>query len=377
MPRPVDWAPGGSPVLGVLPFDYCGPLAVPPRVWGPSLAGRIWTALLDASPPSVNRRSLAQGIPACGRLARFFRFCWLHLFLGCFALLAAGSGAAAQIEIVLSEDTGAYVEAVATLRQELGDKVSVVQTTAAVLERGDAAADSALVVAFGTRALKAALAVRGGPILAALVTHQSFDEALREAPRGRERKSVSAVYLDQPPERHFDLVRTMLPGVSRVGVLVSPGEAENVRRLEAVAGVRRLVLATETVAEPREIHAALAKLLASCDAVVATPDPRIFNGGTLHNILLATYREGRPLFGFSPAYARAGALAAVYSTPQHVAQQLAGAVQRFLGGNGLPPPQFPQLFSVKINPTVVRSFKVAIVDEQLVLRRLQALERER
>jgi putative tryptophan/tyrosine transport system substrate-binding protein len=259
----------------------------------------------------------------------------------------------------------------------LGDKVSLVQSTAAVLERGDAASDSALVVAFGTRAFRAALAVRGGPILAALITRQSFDEALREAGRGRDPKSVSAVYLDQPTDRHFDLVHTMIPGVARVGVLVSPGDADSTRRLETSAGARKLSLHSELVAEPREIHAALTKLLVNCDAVLATPDPRIFNGGTLHNILLATYREGRPLFGFSPAYVRAGALAAVYSTPQHVARQLAAAVQRFLGGGGLPPPQHPQLFSVKINPTVARSLRVAVDDEQIVQRKLQALERER
>ena len=85
----------------------------------------------------------------------------------------------------------------------------------------------------------------------------------------------------------------------------------------------------------REIYPALTKVLASADVILAMPDPMIFNNGTIHNILLAAYREERPLIGFSPAYVRAGALAAVYSTPQQIAHQIAETIQRALDGQAV------------------------------------------
>ncbi|MGB0129874.1 MAG: ABC transporter substrate binding protein [Rhodocyclaceae bacterium] len=299
------------------------------------------------------------------------------MLLATVLFVGTGLAGAAQIEFVLSEDSGAYVETVTALRQELGDRLPIIQTNASALERGEATSESALVVTFGTRAFKAALAGRAGPVLAALITQQAFDETLRETQRPRDPKSVSAIYLDQPIGRHLDLVRAVLPGRSRVGVLISAGDTNSIKLLDAAAQGHRLTISREAVAAPRDIYSALSKLLANCDAVLATPDPRIFNSATLHNILLATYREGRPLFGFSPAYARAGALAAVYSTPQHTARQLAGTVQRFLAGAGLPPAQYPQFYAVKVNLTVARSLGIRVDDERAIEGKLQALERER
>lgn len=295
------------------------------------------------------------------------------------ALFALGPGLASaiQVEFVLSEDAGAYVEAASAVRRELSGNVAVVQATAADLERGDAAPNVALAVTFGARAFKAALSERTAPILATLITRQAFEETLGGGVKAPDARPVSAVYLDQPFSRHLDLVRAALPGRSRLGMLVSPGEADSVRALSAAAQAQKLTLVSEVVALPREIYPALTRLLARCDAVVATPDPRIFNGATLHNILLATYREARPLLGFSPAYVRAGALAAVYSTPQQIAPQVASVVQRVLSGSGLPPAQYPQAFSVKVNATVARSLGISVGDERTVEARLQALERDR
>jgi putative tryptophan/tyrosine transport system substrate-binding protein len=325
----------------------------------------------------VGTRSRTQRIPICAGRWRFFLLPWCWLLLAAVFFVGTAFAGPAQIEFILSEDSGAYVETVTALRQELGDKVPIIQTNAAALERGEATSESALVVTFGTRAFKAALAGRAGPLVAALITQQAFDETLRETQRPRDPKSVSAVYLDQPIGRHFDLVRAVLPGRSRIGVLISAGDTESVKLLDAAARAHGLKVSREVVTAPRDIFPALTKLLANCDVVLATPDPRIYNGATLHNILLATYREGRPLFGFSPAYVRAGALAAVYSTPQHMARQLAGAVQRVLAGSGVPPAQYPQLYSVKVNQTVARSLGFSVGDEHAIEGKLQALERER
>jgi hypothetical protein len=54
------------------------------------------------------------------------------------------------------------------------------------------------------------------------------------------------------------------------------------------------------------------------DALLAVPDPLVFNSQTAANILAAAYRRRIPLIGFSPAYTRAGALVSLYSTPDQI-----------------------------------------------------------
>ena len=278
---------------------------------------------------------------------------------------------------MLSEQGGAYAEVAMALRQELGQAVSVREITAATIEENTDAAGKALIVALGTRALKSVLPARNPAIVTALVPRDAFEVVLQAARETGDDKAVTAVYLDQPYTRQLDLVRAVLPGRTRIGILSSPETGKDLKSVQAAAKARKLTVINESVTAAREIYPALTKVLASADVIVAMPDPMIFNNGTIHNILLAAYREERPLFGFSPAYVRAGALAAVYSTPQQIAHQIADSVRRALDGKPLPPPEYLRSFTVGVNKTVARSLGLTIEDGAAIEAKLRALERER
>jgi ABC-type uncharacterized transport system substrate-binding protein len=110
--------------------------------------------------------------------------------------------------------------------------------------------------------------------------------------------------------------------------------------------------------------------------LLALPDASIFNAGTIHNILLSALRARQPLIGFSEAYVRAGAVAAVYSMPRHVGRQAGEIAARALAGAPLPPPQYPRAFSVSVNHTVARALGLAVEEEGAIASRLQRMERE-
>lgn len=276
------------------------------------------------------------------------------------------------MELVLSEDSSAFLEVSAVLRRELGGKATV-RTT--MLANGEALSPAApdLTIALGTRALGVALAAQRRPLIAALVPRLAFERTVN----GRERNGVGAVFLDQPLSRQLGLIGLVAPGRQRVGLLLSEETAPSVEALQAAAAPLKLSVVTQSVSRSQDLYQSLTRLLAGSDVLLALPDPSIFNSGTIHNILLTTFRGQQPVFGFSPAYVRAGALAAIYSTPSQIGRQVAEIAHKALAGGPLPPPQFPSEFTVAVNATVASSLGLAVDAPAELETRLLAQERER
>ena len=134
-----------------------------------------------------------------------------------------------------------------------------------------------------------------------------------------------------------------------------------------------MVANIEMVADEEDLVPALKRLLPNSDALLAVPDAAIYNRGNIATILLTSYRAKVPLFGFSQSYVKAGALAAVYSQPWQIAQQVADIIQGLPTNGSLPAPQSPRYFSVDINPQVRLSLELNMADEAQLLLKLKQL----
>lgn len=286
-------------------------------------------------------------------------------------------GAEASVWIVLSERAGAYGELADALRASLdsspGPRINAATGTWDDLREGSAGRPSPrLVVTVGLAALKSALADSPGraPVLALLVPSAGYSQALREA---RAPPPTSAVVLDQPPARQLALLRGALPAARRAGLLVGTDNPALAASFEAAARSANLALTVELAAE-NEVGAALQRVLAASDVLIAAPDAGVVNSRTIAGILTAGYRQKVPLLGYSPALVRAGALLGLYSTPQQIAAQGADVVRRVLAGTGLPPVRPPDDFSVQINASVARSFGLTL-DGDMLARELRRMEK--
>lgn len=80
------------------------------------------------------------------------------------------------------------------------------------------------------------------------------------------------------------------------------------------------------------------------------------------------------MMAFSPAYVRAGALLAVYSTPTQIGQQAGALARGVLLGQPLGVPQYPLQFEISVNEHVARSLGLKLDADQLA-ERLRRLER--
>lgn len=292
------------------------------------------------------------------------------LFTACPVVLAAPQ----KIVIVTSDDSigsrqtiHAITEGLAHGRRET-PKISVLNAEDL---QGGSQPEAEVIVTLGVKATEVAAAGEwDAPLLALLIPRSAFERIVRRS--GREALPFSAIFLDQPLKRQIELLRLALPGRNRIGVLIGPASAEAFRSLQVLAGQRNLRIAFERVDTKDALFPALARVLAESDVLLALPDPAIFNGQTLQNLLLAAYRKGVPLIAFSPAYVRAGALLAVYSAPAQLGRQ-AAEILRY--DRPLPPPQYPSYFSVGVNPYVARSLGLFLDDGAALEDKLRQMER--
>lgn len=231
-----------------------------------------------------------------------------------------------------------------------------------------------LVIPIGRLASLAVAEAGAEAAIYGLIPEQTWDEIISCCP-GIHQRQATALFLDQPIARQLNLIKVVLPTARRIAVLFGNSSVRQRDRVQAAARRLGLELITRRVEDDSEVGPALEKMLDGVDALLALPDPNVYNRDTIYGVLLTTYRKGVPVFGYAKSLVDAGAVAAIYSSPQDVGHQLAEMAADYLGKHQpLPPPSEPKRFSVKINKRVMRSLGLPVLSEDEVRRSLLELE---
>jgi putative ABC transport system substrate-binding protein len=297
-------------------------------------------------------------------------------------LMTYGSAAASPVSVwvALSDAGGVYGEAAEALRAEV-ERVHpgrIEWRVASAAELRQNRSEPQWVVAIGSSAQRAmqerfADDSRPPPMLAILVPRLTF-ERLADPARLRTGQ-LSAVFLDQPPARQLMLAQLAFPALRSLGILLGGESRGQAASFERAAREQGLQLNIQVVAD-EGLFGALQSVLQDVDALLAVPDPAVFNSQTAANILAAAYRRRIPMIGFSPAYTRAGALLSLYSTPAQVGTRAGEMLRHALPVRSLPPPQWPRDFVVGVNQDVSRSLGLTLVETQLAQQLRQRERRE-
>lgn len=121
----------------------------------------------------------------------------------------------------------------------------------------------------------------------------------------------------------------------------------------------------EKVERENDVGPGVERLVQQVGMLLALPDPVAHTAGTVPPLLLITYRAGVPVIAYSEAYLRAGAVAALYATPEQIAQQVVEMISSYRQGKTLPQSQGLKYFTIGSNPSVARSlgFNLPPLDE--------------
>lgn len=284
---------------------------------------------------------------------------------------------AEQVAIVMSDESAPYQEVYQTIRTHLGNAGHEVSRTDAGGLTTNALSEVRLVVAVGVRAADLLANLPGrSPVLAVLVPRAWYLKTGRARLSDGGRRSVSAIYLDQPFDRQAKLIRLAFPEARRVGVLLSAEQRSVVDELDDALRSQRLSLMHATVAEEDRLMTPLEQVLGEADLLLAIPDPLVFNRNTAQSLFLTSYRYRDPVVGYSRSMTRAGALVSLYSTPAQIGRQAAEWVGQALNGATvrLPSSAHPLYFEVSINDQVARSLGFSLPSEAELEKRLGGMQ---
>lgn len=295
---------------------------------------------------------------------------WSAVMFTVLALVLSNSAVSARLTlaVVLSSDSAPYQEFAAAFKNKSATALQVQifdSPEAYFAERGS----SDMVMAVGMHATEMLMSGGHAPLLAVMVPQSGY-ESLIKSP-SKHANVVSAIYLNQPWGRQIDFLCSVLPIRHRVGVLHVSALSQELHQISAEVIRHGGVLVTQEVRAESSLSAGLDELLRISDVLLAVPDGAIYSAGNIRNILLSTYRQNVPLLGWSQAFVNAGAIAALYSSPEQLAEQALQMVLGYEQSGRLRAAQYPAEFSIAINRQVARSLGIVIGSEAEIRLRMK------
>ena len=294
----------------------------------------------------------------------------LTIFLSS-SLIAQGNGFSGErITFVVSKSSTTYTNVVELVQKKLQNYTnrdylySTFEAKSFTEINQDFESD--LIVTVGTIAAEAAMKKNlNAPVLMVLLTDSAFSVlatqyygSVVEAHESR----VSLITLDQPFSRSIKLSKLLIPGVKTVGIMTGPASSkknEVIYNQAAAEGIASKIVTIKLADNP--VHK-LEPIIEASDVFIPLPDNRLINIATAKWILQLSFRDKVPVIGYSKTYLDAGALAAIYSSIENVAQQTAQFIWKFKPdshGHSYEPADF----SIEFNRSVAANLNIRLESE--------------
>lgn len=225
-------------------------------------------------------------------------------------------------------------------------------------------------VAMGQTALRTLLTINSAiPVLAVFLSKAEFIDATATLSPAHTVR-LSAIYMDPDPALQLKLIRLLLPKFSRVGVLLGSSSSQFASEITAAGQEHALAITVQHATGMDDIHPSLNKLT-DVSAILAIPDPVIYNKSTLRSILQTMYRRGQPLIGYSSGMIKAGALATIICDGDQIADQVQRMISDYQQADKLSPPGYCDSIDLLVNTFVQKSLNIAVPPKEMLLRKLQ------
>jgi len=170
---------------------------------------------------------------------------------------------------------------------------------------------------------------------------------------------ITALWRHPDPVLQLRVLHGILPRARRIGFLASSDTRSLVPVLRAEAQTLDIELVVHEVGKAAELPVRLAETLAESDVLLALPDPYLYNAEQARLILMATYRQGKPLVGPDDHWVRAGALASAYISAEDVLAEVTNVLALFQRNQTLAADRYLPA-SVESNAHVARTFSISL-----------------
>ena len=249
---------------------------------------------------------------------------------------------ATEIVILKSADISAYNQAIDSFKAALAGSATITEydmqgdmARGRKLARKLRASNADIVLAVGIKAaLAAKLEIVDIPIIYCMV--------LDPEKNGLNAPNMVGIMLEVPIDRQFKEMRSVLPGLKRLGVLYDPEKTgnlvEDARRVGKVFGVE---LIARQVHSEKEVPAALRGLIPQIDALWLIPDSTVLTEESISFLLTTALDSNVPVIGFSSELVRSGALVGLSVNYEDVGRQAALLTRKIFSAQIKAPATFP------------------------------------
>jgi len=302
-------------------------------------------------------------------------FSWQQLIV--FVLLTISSNAFAEKYLVISESRHPYhqkiVESLSSNLMSDGHVIdSIIPEDFSTYSIGEY---SSLITIGYQSAARVINNQTAKPVLSLLIPKLAFNLLLNNKIEKDNRYLFSSIYIDQPIERQLRLIDLLSHNFKKIGILYGKNSYSRKKEISSVIASAGYRVKNITVLERTELISETRHLSENSDLLLAIPDSTIYNRRSIKGILLTTYRNKIPVIGFSKAYVKAGALAAVYSSPENISLQAIETIQHNTRHSYISASrQHPKYFNIETNAKVARSLNINIPNKDQLLKQLIKFE---
>lgn len=218
------------------------------------------------------------------------------------------------------------------------------------------------------------------PIVSILTRPAELDKIIKNLPKDSPAiTNLIQLYLDQPLYRQINLIRVLCQQskcVGSIGIPLGPTSKNYRKELEKLAEYNHLPINIVEINPQLHPIEDLHHLLKESMMLLNIPDESIFNARTGRGLLLSSYHNKTPIIGYSKTYVSHGALAAVYTSANQLADETSTLIMHALS-SPLPFPKkgcYSKDFSVAINPQVAKSMGFVLKTEVELKQQILSLE---
>ena len=295
-----------------------------------------------------------------------------------FAFALSASADRPPVYLLLSGEQSYYQQVSAVFEEALAEQPSAPLVLASGLDENLQVAALSTVVAIGSRASEFALQrFPNADILSLLMPVAAWDELCARLPGSGRR---AAVVIDQPLNRPLTLGQLLVPSAKRVGAVFGPVSVSSRPQLINAARRRGMELIYADMDSDDNPIGVLSPLVQKTDLFIAVADRAVFNKSVAKWLLYLSFRQKVSVIGFSQSYAKAGALGAVYSSPENIGRHGAELMASLLAPEGGGPiatelwrTYYPKYYTLEINREVARALNIAVPELEALYREFQLL----
>ena len=287
-----------------------------------------------------------------------------------------------DIIVVLSSDKPLYQRAFGSLQQSLPVDAHIVSYALSDWHNraaGDLSNPPPLLIAVGTQAAEAILSSGvESPLLSIMVPSTTYQKLLMRYPAGENQTGGgqrAAIFMDQPPERQINFAKLIAPHAKTYGTLFDNTSQQLVAGLSQAAKAQSVAFKSRHLVDSDNPLKVLKKMYREIDMFISVPSQFMFNRSTAKWMLYLSLRNKKPLLGFSEDFVKAGALGAVYSTPEDIAREAGEWISEYQkSGQCTSASKFPRYFKVSVNQDVADAFNLTLDAEDVLKWELDKLE---